>query len=93
MVASSSIDVTHKVVEGYHVFESMQMPGLYIAHPDPLSAFKAVGPAIEKLVKLDTGMTCTAVPDIPFEVFISKTRAELTTAAARQRYNLFKQAA
>jgi hypothetical protein len=93
MVASTSIDVTHKVVEGWHVFESEQMPGLYIAHRDARRAYKAVGPAIEKLVGLDTGMVCRAVPDVPFNVFISKARAELTNAAAQQRFNLFKQAA
>lgn len=93
MVASTSIEVTHKVVEGFHIFEAEQMPGLYIAHRDARRAYKAVGPAIEKLVELDTGMTCRAVPDIPFDAFISKARAELTNAAAHQRFNLFKQAA
>ena len=93
MVASTSIEVTHKLVEGSHVFESEQMPGLYIAHRDARRAYKAIGPAIEKLVELDTGMSCIAVPDVPFDVFISSARAALTNAAARQRFNLFKKAA
>jgi hypothetical protein len=93
MVSSTSIEVTHKVVEGWHVFEAEQMPGLYIAHRDARRAYKAVGPAIEKLVALDTGQTCRAVPERPFSDFISNTRARLTMAATRQRFNLFKQAA
>ena len=93
MVASTSIEVTHKVAGGFHIFEAEQMPGLYVAHRDARRAYRAVAPAIEKLVELDTGVVCQAVPDIPFAEFISKARAHLTNASARQRFNLFQQAA
>ena len=93
MVASTSIEVDHKVIDGWHVFEADQMPGLYIANRNARRAYKAVGPAIEKLIALDTGMTCQAVPEVPFAEFISNARAELINAARRQKFNLFKHAA
>jgi hypothetical protein len=93
MASSTSIEITYKVIEGFHIFEAEKMPGLYIAHRDARRAYRAVGPAIEKLIELDTGMSCRAEPDAPFEAFISKARADLTCAAAHQRFNVFKQAA
>lgn len=93
MSDSTSIEVTHKVIDGWHIFESEQMPGFYIANMDPKRAYEAVAPAIEKLIKLDTGFDCRAIPESPFEQFISNARADLTIAAGRQRFNLFKEAA
>lgn len=93
MVASASIEVTHKEVDGNHIFEAEQMPGLYIASADPRVAFEAIAPAIEKLIKLDTGMVVRVAPEIPFTKFISTTRSEKTAAVARQRFNLFQEAA
>lgn len=93
MTASTSIEVTHKVVDGWHIFESEQMPGFYVANRDPKRAYEAVAPTIEKLVKLDTGFDCKALADEPFDQFISEARSDLTAAAARQRFNLFKDAA
>lgn len=94
MVASTSVEVTHKVVRGWHIFEAEQMPGLYVANQDARRAYDAVGPAIEKLIELDTGLSCRAVPDVPFSQFISTTGSELAVAAAaRQKFNLFKEAA
>ena len=69
------------------------MPGLYIAHRDPRRAFNAIGPAIEKLVELDTGMNVRVAPEVPLNEFISTARAALSSAVARQRFNLFKEAA
>lgn len=93
MVTSTSVDVTYKTVEGWHIFEADDMPGLYIAHRDPRRAYNAIGPAIQQLIKLDTGMDCRVAPEIPFGEFIGTARAELCAAVGRQRFNLFKEAA
>jgi len=93
MVASTSIEVTYKSIEGWHVFEADQMPGFYIAHRDPKRAYEAVCPAIEKLIELDTGMVVRVAPEVPLSEFIDNARAALTRAAASQKFNLFKEAA
>lgn len=93
MVASASIVVSHRVEEGWHIFQSDQLPGLYVVNRDPRRAYEAVGPAIAQLVRLDNNIEVTAVPEVSFEDFIGPARAELTVAAARQRFNLFKAAA
>ena len=93
MVASTSIEVSHSVKDGWHIFEAVQMPGLYVAHTDPRIAFGEVSTAIEKLVMLDTGMKVLVAPEMAFSDFIGSVRSSLTAAAALQRFNLFKDAA
>lgn len=91
MVTSTSIDVSYRAEGGWHIFQADQMPGLYVASRDPLVAYSAVGPSIEKLVKLDTGYDVRVAPEVPFSDFIGAARAALTAAATRQRFNLFKE--
>jgi hypothetical protein len=93
MVTSTSIEVSHRVEDGWHIFESVQMPGFYVAGKDPRRAYSDIGPSVEKLVKLDTGWDVRVAPEIPFDQFISSARSDLTAAAAMQRFTLFKDAA
>lgn len=92
MVISTTIDVDYRHVDGWHIFQAVAMPGFYVAHRDPRRAYEAVGPAIEKLVKLDTDIDCKAVPDVPLKEFISGVRADLTVAQSK-RFTLLKDAA
>lgn len=93
MGKSSSIEVSYRCEQGWHIFEAAQMPGLYIAHQDPRRAFNAVGPAIEKLVKLDSNLDVQVAPEMPFADFVGNARAALVGTKARQRFNLFQAAA
>lgn len=96
MVISASIDISYKLVDGWHIFEAEQMPGFYVANQDPRRAYNSIGPALEQLVKLDTGFDCRVAPDVPLKDFIASLRSDLTSACreqAKQRFNLFKEAA
>ncbi len=52
--------VKYKCVEGWHILESDDLPGFYIANRDFGLAIAAVQPAIEKLRRLDAdGSGCS----------------------------------
>jgi hypothetical protein len=44
------IVVDHRLIDGWHVFTSDQVHGLYVAHPDRELAYKAVALTIETLL-------------------------------------------
>ena len=63
------VAVRYKSVDGWHVFASPNMPGLYVASQDAREAFDDVATAIQKLVKLDTGHDVRVEPALPYEEF------------------------
>lgn len=92
MDVSTSIEVSYKHVDGWHIFQSREMPGFYVSNRDPKVAFESIGPTIEKLVELDTGVSCKAFADVPLQQFISTARAEIAGQHS-QRFTLLKHAA
>jgi hypothetical protein len=90
MGSSTSIDVSYRCEQGWHIFEAAQMPGLYIANHDAQRAFSAVAPAIEQLLQLDTGMQVQAAPEVSFADFIGGAASSVT--GSHQRFNLFQTA-
>ena len=50
-VESTLIDVQYRHMEGYHVFTSEDVYGLYVASKDARKAFDAVAPALELLLE------------------------------------------
>lgn len=89
---TTSIDIAYKMADGWHVFTSEQLPGLYVASPDAETAYNDVGPALEMLLKLDEGIVCKAKPELSFEEFVQETRGENyvrpTLVLTEQRYSL-----
>ena len=71
MVLQTSILATYKSVDGWHVFQADEMPGLYVASRDPAKAFDDVALSIKTLVRLDTGVECTVTPEKPFKEFLN----------------------
>ena len=69
--AITSLCIEYKHVDGWHVFSSKDLPGLYIASKDAREAFEDVGPALEELFKLNAGISCKAQPELSFDDFIS----------------------
>jgi hypothetical protein len=63
------VEVRYKSDDGWHVFTSPNMGGLYVASRDAREAFDDVATAIKKLVKLDTGYDATVEPGVPYEEF------------------------
>ena len=70
----TSICVRYKCVDDWHVFQSEEVPGLYIASRDARLAFEDVAPAIKLLMKLNEGVDCEVVPEASFKEFIAAAR-------------------
>jgi hypothetical protein len=93
MTVTTSIDIRYKQVDGMHIFDSAQVPGFYVANRDPKRAFDSIIPTIEMLVKLDTGIDCTATAEVPFSQFIGNVRADAVGTQQVKRVTLVKEAA
>jgi hypothetical protein len=51
-----TIAVNHKERDGWHVYTSVDIPGLYVAHPNDEIAFADVPGSIRLLCKLNDGI-------------------------------------
>jgi hypothetical protein len=70
----ATILVDYRVVDGWHVFTSKQVRGLYVAHPDQKLAFEAIGPSIEKLLELNEHVSASVRPALSFDAFLKRVR-------------------
>jgi hypothetical protein len=75
--ARTSICAKYKSVEGWHVFDSDDLPGLYVASKDPVAAYEDVAPAIEALLELDEGIKVEAKPEMTLADFLESLKGEL----------------
>lgn len=71
----ASIRVHYKHVDGWHVFTSTDIPGLYVASEDPERAYNDVGPSVQKLLELNEGIKCEISPVVPFMEFLRGLRS------------------
>lgn len=62
MAEPTAISVNYRFIEGYHIYTSTDVYGLYVAHRDAKVAYEAVGPSLEKLILLNEGMACRVEP-------------------------------
>ena len=67
----TTILTTYKNAEGWHVFMSDDLPGLYVASRDLSVAYDDVARSIQLLLKLDEGLDCTVSPELPLQEFIA----------------------
>lgn len=72
----SSICVNYKNVDGWHVFQSDEIHGLYVASKDARKSYDDVKVAIEKLIFLNENLNCTVQPELTFEEFISSMKGD-----------------
>ena len=93
----SSVGVRYKYTfDGWHVFTSDELPGLYVASHEAETAYNDVGPSIEKLLLLDEGVECTIRPEVPFSEFVAMIRTDNPPAhryLTEQRYAILPKAA
>lgn len=76
MKAATSICVTYRSNDGWHVFESPELPGLCVASKDPQAAYNDVGPSIQALLKLDEGIDLQVQAEQPLGEFLAALRGE-----------------
>ena len=70
----ATIDVEHRVIDGWHVFTSKDVEGLYVAHPEMATAFDAVAPTIEKLLELNENLRVIVRPSEPLARMLVRLR-------------------
>lgn len=66
----ANLSVEYKNVDGWHVFSSDELPGLYVASQDAETAYNDVAVAIEKLIELNIGVSCKAIALQPVSDFL-----------------------
>lgn len=75
---TASICANYKSVDGWHIFQSDELPGLYVASRDPRKAYDDVALSIKTLVKLDEGVDCEVVPEKSFHEFVASMKQHVT---------------
>jgi hypothetical protein len=74
MAGPAAITVNYRFIDGYHVYTSADVYGLYVANRDPQAAYEAVGPSLEKLIQLNEGIACRVRPMMTFSEMIRAVR-------------------
>lgn len=77
----TSISVDYKHVDGWHVFSSSEVAGLYVASQDPERAYNDVACSIRMLLKLNEGLECDVVNELSFPDFVKAQHAAKGTKA------------
>jgi hypothetical protein len=65
----TTVCVKYQHRDGWHVFTSPDMPGLYIASKEPRAAYEDVPIAVKRLIELDFNCTCDVIRPEPFDSF------------------------
>ena len=65
-----AILVEHWVRDGFHVFTSSEVAGLYVIDEDPERAFEQVAPSLEMLLHLSRGERCAVRPASSYQEFM-----------------------
>lgn len=76
MTVETSICAKYKTVDGWHIFESDDLPGLYIASKDAERAYNDIGPAIEKLIRLDEGLAVKVSAEKSYREFLNAVKQD-----------------
>ena len=74
MTIKTSIRVTYRYKDGWHIFESKDVSGLYIANQDPEIVFRDIVPVIEHLLEHNEGIHCKVEPEPSFSDFLTLAR-------------------
>ncbi len=73
-VAQATVAVEYRFIDGYHVFTSRDVYGLYVASRDPRKAYDAVAPAIKQLLNVNEGVSCSVEATVPLSQFVEALR-------------------
>jgi len=70
MTKATIVEVGYRYLDGYHLFTSNEIKGLFIGSSDYERAFYDVANAIQILMKANHNVDCTAQPMQTFQEFI-----------------------
>ena len=73
---AATIHVQYRFVDGYHVFTSEDVRGLYVASKDPQKAFEDVCPVLQELITLKLKSPCVIEPTMTFDEFVAYVDAQ-----------------
>lgn len=76
----STVTVDYRVVDGWHVFTSADVRGLYVANENQEAAFNAVGPTIETLLQLNENVRVEVRAATTFARFLEQLRGRTSTS-------------
>jgi hypothetical protein len=66
----ATVAVHYRFIDGYHIFTSNEVYGLYVASRDPQKAYERVGPAIAQLLNVNEGISCEVEPTVSLREFL-----------------------
>ena len=70
----ATVAVEYRYIDGYHVFTSNDVYGLYVASKDPRKAYDAVAPAIQQLLSVNEGISCSVEKSLSLKQFLQTLR-------------------
>lgn len=76
-VPASTVAVDYRIIDGWHVFTSEQVKGLYVAHEDCQVAYDAVAPTIEALLSENENVQVEVQPKDTFERFLAYLKTDV----------------
>jgi hypothetical protein len=71
---TAAIRVNYRFIDGYHIYTSDDVYGLYVANRDPARAYAAVAPSLEKLIQLNERISCRVEPVLTFSELVRSAR-------------------
>lgn len=82
---TSSICVEYKYREGWHIFTSEEVFGLYVASKDQELAYNDVATSIQLLLELNEGIKCDVHPELTFKEFLKVARTKPSQSKATKK--------
>lgn len=86
MTKATMVEIGYGCVDGYHLFTSHEIKGLFIGSSDCEKAFHDVANAIQILMKANHDIDCTAQPMQTFEEFVEAN--DVTNYCSPRTYQL-----
>ena len=77
----STITIDYRLVDGWHVFTSADVHGLYVANEDQEAAFNSIAPTVETLLQLNENVRVEVRPAVTFTRFLDQMKRKTTGTA------------
>ncbi len=72
----TSIKVTYKGADDWHVFTSNEVPGLLVASKDVKEAYEDIPQSIEMFMLLNEEVECTVEPEVAIVEFLRRLKSK-----------------